>query len=303
MTITGPVIDTHLHIFPGFVSSPHGRGLISLNNGRIRGRDGKVVQVMPPSFQETSSPPEVALAYMDHFGVDKALLTQGPFYGFHNDFVARAVYHWPDRFWGLAMYNPFLGKRGPDDLERWMTDSGLVGVKVEVPGTRGMYPEFSLTGDAEMMVWERCARLNGLLMLHLDRGAGQCADVLKLIEAFPSLRILVCHLGVSPSDGWQEQVRLALKPNVYLDIAALPFQHRSVEEYPYPKAMTALEWAVREVGAGKITWGTDYPTVLMYDTYGQLLNFVKSHGNLNEEDRSLVLGGAAARMLAQVGVR
>jgi len=303
MAPTAPVIDTHLHIFPGFVSSPNARGLISLNNGRVRGRDGKVVQVMPPSFQQTSSPPEVALAYMDHYGVDGAILTQGPFYGFHNDYVAQAVYRWPDRFWGLAMYNPFLGKRAPDDLERWMTEAGFVGVKVEVPGTRGMYPDFRLTGDAEMRVWERCAKLNGLLMLHLDRGSGQCADVLRLTEAFPPLRIIVCHLGVAPAEGWQEQVRLARQPNVYLDVAALPFQHRSLEEYPYPQAQRALEWAVREVGAEKITWGTDYPTVLLHDTYGQLLNFVKLHCDLTEEERSLILGGTAAKLLAEVGVQ
>lgn len=298
------VIDTHLHIFSGFVSSPDARGLVSLNYGRIRGRDGKVTQIMPASFERTDSPAEVAIGYMDYYGVDKALLTQGPFYGFQNDCVAQAVYRWPKRFWGLAMYNPFLGKRAADDLERWMVDRGMVGVKVEVPGTKGMCPELDLTGDAEMGVWERCAKLNGLLMLHLERGPQQCAQVRQIVEAFPTLRTLVCHLGMAPSEGWQEQVRLAKLPNVYLDVAAVPFQFRSQEEYPYSLAQEAIQWAVGEVGARKITWGTDYPTVLMYHTYGQLLDVLRKHcAFLSDEERALILGGAAEAMLEGIGPR
>jgi predicted TIM-barrel fold metal-dependent hydrolase len=296
------VVDTHLHIFNGFVSSPDARGLVSLNYGRVRDRDGRVIQVMPPSFERTDSRAEVAIGYMDHYGVDKALLTQGPFYGFQNDVVAEAVYRWPNRFWGLSMYNPFIGRRAADDVERWMIDRHLVGVKVEVPATRGFYADFSLTGDAEMRVWERCAKLNGLLMLHLDRGISQVEQVRQVAEAFPGLRILVCHLGMAPSDGWQEQVRLAKLPNVYLDVAAVPFQFRNQEEYPYPAAQEAIGWAVREVGAAKITWGTDYPTVLSYHTYGQLLDVVRKHCPfLSEEERALILGGAAERMLDGIG--
>jgi len=295
------IIDMHLHIFPAFIASPHRRGVVSLNYGQVRSGD-RVIQLMPPSFERSSSPPEVALGYMDMCGVDRALLTQGPFYGLHNDYVAQAVYRWPDRFSGLAMYNPFLGSRGADDLERWMTEAGFVGIKLEVPGTLGIWPGLQLLGDTEMRVWERCAKLNGLLMLHLNPGAGECSQVERLVEAFPTLRIVICHLGMAPAEGWQDQVRLARHEHVYLEISALPYQFHRQEEYPYPSAQRVLEWAVREVGAHKIMWGSDYPTVLTENTYGQLLNFVRTNCPfLTPEERAFILGGTAERLLAQVG--
>ncbi len=295
------IIDMHLHIFSAFAGSPDRRGTVSLRYGQAREGD-RVVQVLPPSFEHTSSPPEIALGYMDHVGVDRALLTQGPLYGLHNDYVAQAVYRWPARFAGLAMYNPFLGQRGPDDLERWMTEAGFVGVKLEMPNTRRIWPQIDLLGEAEMRVWERCAGLHGLLMLHLEEGSGQCGQVLRIADAFPGLRILVCHLGLAPSEGWQEQVRLAHHERIYLDIAALPYQYRHLEEYPFPQAQKALEWAVREVGADKMVWGSDYPGLLLYNTYGQLLDLVRAHCPfLSPEERAFILGGTAERLLGKVG--
>jgi predicted TIM-barrel fold metal-dependent hydrolase len=298
----GIVIDTHLHIFTGFVSSPDANGLVSLNYGRARDAEGRVVQVMPPSFERTSSPPEVAIGYMDLCGVDRAILTQGPYYGFQNDYVAKAVYRWPKRFWGLAMYNPFLGRRTADDLESWMVERRFVGIKVELPATTRMAPTFDLLGDVEMSAWEQRSQLNGLLMLQLDRGTAQVEQVRRIVEVFPGLRVLICHLGMAPANGRQEQVRLARLLNVYLDTTALPFAFRDVEAYPYLRAQSVLEWAVREVGAAKITRGTDYPTVLLYHTYGQNLDFVRTGcPNLSDDERHSILGGTAEAMLAGIG--
>lgn len=297
------IVDAHLHIYPAFVGTPDGRGPVSLNYGRIL-QNGKVVQALPPSFERSSSPPEVALAYMDVAGVEKALLTQGPYYGFFNDYVAQAVYRWPERFYGLACYNPTLGQRGPDDLERWMTEWGLQGIKCEVPSTRGRWPDFSLLGKREMAVWERCAELNGVLMLHLDTGRAAAGEVQRLVEALPSLKVIVCHLGMPPAEGWQEQTRLARHENVYLDMAGVPFLYRDREDYPYPQAQGVLEWAVREVGAHKIMWGTDYPSVLRTNTYVQLIDFVRRYcRTLTEEERDMVLGGTAESLLSRAGVR
>ncbi len=295
------IIDTHLHVFSSFTGSPDGHGHTSLSHGQVR-LGNHLVQVLPPSFERTSSPPEVALRYMDLAGVDKALLSQGPFYGLHNDDVANAVYRWPDRFYGLAMYNPWLGARGPADLERWMEEAGLIGIKLEMPNTRRVWPAIDLLGEAEMRVWERCAALNGLLVLHLEPGAAPCRAVRQIVEAFPTLRVIVCHLGLAPIEGWREQVRLARHERIYLDIATLPYQFREQEEYPCPGAQEAIAWAVREVGAHKLMWGSDYPSVLLYNTYAQLLNLVRTNCPfLSDEERGQILGGTAERLLGSAG--
>ena len=297
------IIDMHMHIFPAYAGSPDHRGNVSLGYGLVRQGD-RIVQGLPPSFERTSSPPEVALGYMDWCGVEKALLSQGPWYGLHDDAVVQAVYRWPERFYGLAMYNPARARRMADDLQRLMEDGGLIGVKLEMESTRRVWPEVSLLGADEMRVWERCAALNGLLVLHLEPGAQQCTAIERLVEALPTLRVLLCHLGLVPEEGWQDQVRLARHPNIYLDVAAVPFAFREQEEYPCPSAQEAIRWAVAEVGAHKIVWGSDYPGTLVHATYRQLLNVVRTQcPTLSEQERSLILGGTAERLLAQVGLR
>ena len=297
------IIDMHMHVFPAFAGSPDHRGNVSLGFGLVRQGD-RILQVLPPSFERTSSPPEVALGYMDWCGIDKALLSQGPWYGLHDDAVARAVYRWPERFDGLAMYNPCRARSMADDLQRLMETAGLVGIKLEMENTRRRWPHVDLLGRDEMRVWERCAALNGLLVLHLEPGSEQCAAVEHLVQALPTLRVLLCHLGLAPEPGWQDQVRLARHPNVYLDVAAVPFAFREREEYPCPSAQQAIQWAVAEVGADKIVWGSDYPGTLVHTTYQQLVNLVRKHcPALTEEQRRLILGGTAERLLAQVGLR
>jgi len=318
------VIDAHLHIFPSLTGFPHNRGISSLPYGRclVGGKmiqavppswdpntsppefvldGGMILQILPPSFADTSSPPEMALRYMDMYGVDKAVLAQAPGYGLHDEYVARAVTQWPDRFIGITMYNPLLGSRVVEAIERWLNVPGMVGVKLEVPGTRGVCPDFHLLGDNEMMAWETLSNLCGLLMIHLDPGAGQCDDLLRLVETFPGLRVCILHLGQPPFDGWRDQVRLARHERIYVDTSALPWVYRGREEYPYPAAQQDLQWAVGEVGAHKIMWGSDYPSMLVDCTYGQLKNMIRLHsGFLTPDERALILGGTAARLLAQL---
>jgi len=288
-----PIFDAHLHVFPGVLRAS---GNVSLRHGLILEEGGVIEQFLPPSFADSTSPAEAALAHMNAAGVDRALLTTGPTYGIHDDYNALVVRQWPDRFLSLTLYKPFLGAAAADDLEKWIRDAGFVGLKIEVPETRRIWKtDVNLLGATEMAVWERLDKYGGLLMIHPDPGVSQVDDLLAIAERFTKIRILVAHLGQPPNDGWRDQVRLARHDRIFLDCAALPWWYRQ-DGYPFRPAQDALAWAVSEVGAHKILWGSDYPTLLLDATYPQLLNWIGHSDLLSDDDKANIFGGAARRL-------
>jgi predicted TIM-barrel fold metal-dependent hydrolase len=90
---------------------------------------------------------------------------------------------------------------------------------------------------------------------------------------------------------WEAQLLLARRPNVWLDLSALPAYAATIEEYPYPTAQSYIERAVELVGADRLLWGSDVPGVLSVATYAQLFGFVARHCDfLAAGDRARILG-------------
>ena len=322
------IVDCHMHIFERMMGYPPelwgtpldlGRAALhGLTDVRREGQatptlrpspylwDGvqphaRIVQRIPPCPGTTAFPAEVALAYMDWIGVDKAFLVQGPAYGRQNRYYADAVYQWPERFVGFAEVDWYRGNRAAEHLERWIVYEGLRGCKVEVPCLKAAYPRFAVLSDNEMRVWETCERLRIPVLFHLEHGTKPCEEIRVLLEEFPKLVMILAHLGAPRENAaWRDQCLLAKHERVYLDLAALPFAFRE-EEYPYPGAQECIRWAVSQVGAEKIMWGSDVPTLLMWCTYEQMLNLVRTQcGFLSEEQRRLILGGTAERLMASL---
>jgi predicted TIM-barrel fold metal-dependent hydrolase len=290
------VIDVHLHVFDVMAGSPDGRGLFSLTYGRAKSGD-RVVQVLPPSFQDSSSKAELALAYMDMVGVDKAVLVQGSMYGSHNEYVARAVSLWPDRFFGTAWVHPKHGKKAALELRRWV-DRGMRGFKMEVTAHRAANEGWSLTDDNAMRVWKTCEELGLICFLHMS-SAQEDADALDVIVGeCPRLKIVLCHCAGATTPEKATTLMMAKKrPNIYADFSGFPAMVKG--EYPYPEALKAIQWIVNNVGAEKLMWGTDYPSLLKWCTYQQCLNLIKTQCTfLSPEQLDQILGGTAEKLLA-----
>lgn len=67
-------------------------------------------------------------------------------------------------------------------------------------------------------------------------------------------------------------------------------------DYPYPTAREFIRQAVELVGAEKLLWGTDIPSLLATATYPQPFRFVARHCDfLSDEDRANILGDNALR--------
>ena len=287
------IVDCHVHVWGELTGywKP-------LRYGRVLD-DGQVRQAFPPALDPVTCPPEVMLAYMDQVGVDRAWLVQHYLYGDQNALFLDAIKRHHDRLVGFAYLGPLDQPEAPDDLER-LVEAGLTGLKVEVPKTRVLRPSFRFDGEPEWRLWERLNEIGRPLVLDLiDCPASDVAALTEVVDAFPRIRFVVCHLGGAPKGHWREQALLATRPNVWTDLAYLPGLCGPDEEYPFPRAQELVRWAVEHVGADKILWGTDSPGALNYGTYRQLLDFVRKHCDfLTDEQRAAILGGNAERALA-----
>jgi predicted TIM-barrel fold metal-dependent hydrolase len=287
------IIDAHVHLadkLTGFRKP--------LRYGKVV--DGEAVsQWFPPSFDPPASPPEVLLGYMDMVGVERAIVVQHHLYGDQNATTLAAVRRWPDRFDGYAYLGAFDRPDDPDRLEGLIAD-GLLGLKVELATTRRLRPSFRFDGEREWRVWERLDRLRRPLALDLIGTPPSDVPVLRrMLDEFPTLIIVNCHVGGPGDANWEEKARLGEHPRVWSDLAALPLLLRD-DEYPYPKAQAFVRWTVEHVGADRLLWGTDYPPTLSHGTYRQLLDYVRVHcAFLSEDQRAAILGGNADRFLAQ----
>jgi predicted TIM-barrel fold metal-dependent hydrolase len=285
----------------------------SLAYGKAQYGDS-VIQMLPPLMEKTAFPPEALLGNMDWAGVDKAVLLQGPFYGEANDYLARAVHQWPDRFIAAGHVDP-CADDAREMFRRCVEEHGFRILKFEMSvgtGLVGLHPELRLDGEAMAWIWDEAERRGLVVTLDLG-GVGsasyQTEAVRTVLERHPRVRIVICHLAQPPITNkddaqhdrlWQEQVNLAKHPNVWFDLSALPAYASAVEDYPYPTARDYIRRAVAMVGADKLMWGTDVPGLLGQATYPQLLSYITNHCDfLSQSDMTNVLGETAWRVYVQ----
>jgi hypothetical protein len=304
------IVDAHVHIVDELKGLTRTGATRSLEHGKIQW-GARELQLLPPCAGATSFAPETLLAHMDWAGVDRAVLLQGSFYGEQNDYVARAVARWPDRFVGAAHIDP----RAADAqaaLDRCVEHDGFRILKLELSvdtGFVGLYPDLRLDDERTAWLWEAADR-HGLVVT-VDLGAVgtasyQTGPLRAVLERHPDLRLVIAHLAQPPvaaagepglEELWEEQVLLARRSHVWLDLSSLPAYAAAVEEPPYPTAQRYVHRAVELVGADRLLWGSDAPGLLSVATYPQLLAFVARHCDfLSPAERAGVLGGNAERV-------
>lgn len=275
------IIDVHAHIaqyIAGFTS----RGeLRAIGQGKAQYSTGETFQMFPQEMGDIGVSPEALLKVMDENGVEKAVLLQGNWLGFQNEYTYAAVQKYPNRFAGAATYDPFcvnaelIKKHLFDDL-------GFKIVKFELSNGSGLManrPPVYLDGT----VMNGCfahAREKGLtVVLDIGRPRNPCWQVdalASVISKYPQINFVVCHL-LAPQRGDGELLKEALKklvaPNVYFDIAALAHNQKP-ESYPYPTAVEHLKNAKSIVGAERLMFGSDMPCTLTCESYQNLVNYV-----------------------------
>lgn len=275
------IIDAHAHIaqyIAGFTSRGELRGI---GSGKAQYSTGEIFQMFPPELGDLGVTAEALLKVMDLNGVEKAVLLQGNFLGFHNEFTYEAIKKYPDRFMGAATYDPFCVK--VDEIrKRLFGELGFKAVKFELSTGSGLManrPPVYLDGKV-MNDCYRYASENGLtVVIDIGRPRNPCwqIDALSSVAAkYPQVTFVICHL-LSPQRSDNELLKQALGKlcydNLYFDIASLA-NNQKPETYPYPAAVEHLKTAKAVVGADKLMFGTDMPCTLARDSYKHLKDYI-----------------------------
>ena len=297
------IIDAHAHVaqyIAGFTS----RGeLRAAGGGRAAYADGTTFQMIPPEMGDCGVSPEALLKVMDGNGVEKAVLLQGQFYGFQNEYTAAAIKKYPERFTGAASYDPFCAK--VEEVKRHLfRDLSFRAVKFEVSNGSGLmayHPPVDLNGEL-MRRQYTYASDNGLVFV-IDIGRpGNCCwqpqALAAAVKDFSSLTFVVCHL-LSPQRGDTELLKRTLgmfaAPNVFFDISSLAANQRP-ESFPYPSAVRHLAAAREDVGAEKLMFGTDMPSNLCRDSYAHLRDYIIQSGVFNSSQLRSVFYDTAQKV-------
>lgn len=279
------IIDAHAHVvqyIAGFTSRGELRGI---GGGMAQYADGSTFAMIPPEMGEYSASPEALLKIMDENGVEKAVLLQGQFFGFQNEYTAEAIAKYPNRFTGAASYDPFCAK--VEDVKRHLfKELGFKAVKFEVSNGSGLmayHPPIDLNGQLMNEQYKFAADNNLTFVIDIGRPNNCCWQPEALsaaIKKYPQLTFVICHL-LAPQRTDVELLKRTLGlfalQNVYFDLASLA-SNQKPEAFPYPTAVEHLRTAKAEVGAQRLMFGTDMPSNLCRDSYAHLRDYIIESG-------------------------
>jgi predicted TIM-barrel fold metal-dependent hydrolase len=145
------LIDSHIHLIQNIAGFGELGELRAIGNGQAKWATGDVINMIPAQLGEYGVTPEAVLKLMDEHDVQKAVLLQGSYYGFQNNYTAEAIAKYPDRFTGAATYDPFCLQKDRI-IERLFGELGFHIVKFEVSTGSGLMSYHGMVDlDGEMM--------------------------------------------------------------------------------------------------------------------------------------------------------
>jgi len=231
MTTGSGLIDWHTHTW-----------LVEHFGGNARSPSGTEV--------ERGSPERLHKAMQ---GVDRYIIVglQVPWVHIPNDFIAAQVKASNGRAIGLASVDP-NHDGAAEELERAVTQLGLRGLKLS-PVYQGFDPRM----DSAWRLYEMADRFRIPVMFHVGGSASHTAQLEHgspmlldpMARAFPSLKVIVAHLGQPYMN--ETVILMRKQPNVYADLSAR--FHRPWQLYN--GLVLAMEYNVWD----KILFGTDFP--------------------------------------------
>jgi predicted TIM-barrel fold metal-dependent hydrolase len=194
-----------------------------------------------------------------------------------NDETAQLKRWHPDYFIGFCCLNPTLGARTVErEVERCVTQHGFRGIKLEISNN---------ARDACMGAVMAAARRWNLVVLqhtwsqtniHQRRFHSDPADTAWLARRHPDVSVIMAHLTGCGYRGVLEAKGL---PNLFVDTSGA-----------YPEA-EILDFAVQELGAERILYGSDLPIRETSVTVGRVLG-----ARLSAMQRRLILHDNAAKL-------
>jgi hypothetical protein len=298
------VIDAHVHVIERLAGYGRRGEMRAIGQGRGRWATGEETRILPEGFGDRDFTHDRLVSVLDGEGVAAAILMQGSYYGFCNDYTHEAQQRHPGRLFGMGSFDPHC-LEADRILDHLVRDFQFKGLKFEMSasyGFMGYHPDFRLDGEAMRPAWRR-AQQDGLV-ISLDLGTfGEPSLQLEALEtiarAHPSVPFVVEHIFFPGRDRFEAVARaldlLAPRENIHFTVASIPASVMP-EPYPYPSACRYLEIARNGVGAGRLLWGSDLPSVCLSAGYGQLIDFVADSGHFASAELAAIYAGNARRV-------
>ena len=265
------MIDAHAHLWLKQAGKVGGLPVYDLGGGKSQFGE-KVVQMLPPYMTDGINSAERFLANMDFAQVGAAVITQEYIDGNQDDYLKEVRRKWPERFRVTCLYE----ENGIPDT------AGADGIKI----CGGRLQDIDLTKHEAVF---RVANERGLFIaIDMADGDAQVGSLREMIQQYPDLRIAIGHFGMVTRDGWEEQIRLARNPRVFVESGGITWLFND-EFYPYPSAIQAILRARDLCGMEKLMWGSDYPRTMTAITYRMSLDFAIKSNLLTEKEKRLFL--------------
>lgn len=289
------IIDAHAHVIERIAGFGRRGELRAIGKGRARWATGEEIQMIPSGLGDRDFTGETLISLMDKYSVEKAVLLQGSFYGFQNEYTHEVAEKYPERFKAAGTFDPFCRERDLL-LDRLLNKMKLKIIKFEVSsggGLTGYHKDFELDGEVFSDIFQRIYEKGNTLVLDIGSPgmeSFQVKAVKNIAKKYPAMRIVLCHL-LAPTLGDAAALESSLKElklsNVWLDLAAVPW-NVAPEVYPYNTAREYIRTARNIVGAEKLIWGTDVPSVLTRESYSNLIKYITDSDIFNEGELDAV---------------
>ncbi len=265
------IIDAHAHLWKIQKGKVDGKDVIALENGKSS-FGGEIRQMMPPYMNDGFNSAERFIANMDYAGVNGAVITQEEIDGNQNEYLLKAKGQYPDRLKICSLYL---------ENEPLQVD-GFDGIKL----CAGRLKDKNLLSHE--FVFSKADENGMFISVDLADSDLQTNELGVLADKYPNLKIAIGHFGMVTRDKWLEQIKLAKKPNVYIESGGITWLFNE-EFYPYPSAIKAIKEAGEICSFDKLMWGSDYPRTMVEITYKMSFDFVLKSNELTEEQKEKFL--------------
>ena len=243
------------------------------------------------------NPVESLLFQMDQNQVQHALLIQiGGQYD--NTYQAECVARYPDRLASVVMVD--AGQPDAPDTLTSLAEHGAVGVRLSAD-TRS-------PGDDPLAIWRRADELGLVVSCSGSIDSLTSDDFASLLEALPSLPVVIEHLGgvkhsnnpEAPYTQAEKVFSLARFANTAIKIHGLgefAVRHMPVTEFPFTRPIPPfLQMAYEAFGPTRMMWGSDYPPVSFREGYRNALQLTRAQfGDRSTAEVEQFFGGTALK--------
>lgn len=286
------IIDAHAHLWLQQYAEVGGGRVRQLRNGRAD-FFGEKRQMLPPFMIDGRNSAEVFLSNMDYAQVAAAVVTQEFIDGNQNEYLEDVQERYPDRFLCCGMCD-YLRRGFLQEAEQ-LIERGFKAIAIPAHRLPLGPSDRVWLNRGEMMEMFRLMERKGIILsITLAPGDLQVREMKDVIAAFPNLKIAIGHFGMVTCPGWQEQIKLALHPNVMIEAGGITWLFNS-EFYPFTGAVEAIKEASELVGMEKLMWGSDYPRTITAITYRMSYDFILKSDRLTDADKRAFLGVNARR--------